>query len=166
MKLVKWISGGLLATVGLCFSLLFFILALVEPPEDPSERTGLIAAGFLFGVPPGLLGGALLWSAHHQTQREYQDKLWTAFYELIQRQDGHVSVLSYAMQAKVTGEVARQFLDARSQEFNGHFRVSAEGDISYWFNPRIGQDKLLNPEPLDTISSDALSDAVNLEQEL
>lgn len=165
MKLVKWISGGVLATVGLCFSLLFFILAVVETPEDPSERAGMIAAGFIFGLPPGLLGGALLWSAHHQTQRDYQNQLWNAFYELIQTQDGHVSVLSYAMQAKVTGEVARQFLNARSQEFNGHFRVSSEGDISYWFNPRIGQDKYPHHESLDTVSYDTLPDAVNPEQE-
>lgn len=174
MKVVKWISGGVLATIGLGFSLLCFVVAIVEPPADPessSDRADLIAAG-LFFLPPGLLGGFLLWSAYRQTQREYQDKLWNAFYELIQTQDGHVSALSYAMHAKVTGEVARQFLDARSQEFNGHFRVSTEGDISYWFNPRIGQDQS-QPQldevsdllPLDTLPPESSSTTLHPEQE-
>ncbi|MGP1382296.1 MAG: hypothetical protein ACTS2F_01985 [Thainema sp.] len=173
MKLLKWIFGGCFATAGLLWLLLCIAIAAVEKFEDPSERVNILAAGFVMGLPPSLLGGVLLWSAYQQGQREYHDRLWNAFYELIQTDGGHISALSYAMKAKVTGEVARQFLDARSREFNGHFRVSAEGDISYWFSPQLGQgkpsyqlDQVLDPLPLDTLPLESSPESTYPEQEL
>ena len=71
--------------------------------------------------------------AQHQTQQQ-QDQLNNVFYDLIQRYQGRISVLDFAMNAKVDAATARAFLDQKAQEFFANFEPIDNGDVIYVFN--------------------------------
>lgn len=52
-----------------------------------------------------------------------------------------MTVLDFAMTAKVTAIAARDFLDARAKEFSAHFEITERGDIFYLF-PTLKADQV------------------------
>ncbi|MGB6017186.1 MAG: hypothetical protein WBG32_20805, partial [Nodosilinea sp.] len=78
----------------------------------------------------GLLGGAI-WYWRWRKARE--QALHQLFYAQIAVHQGRLSVLDFAIAAKITGREARQFLDQRAEEFWGDFEPTPTGDVLYTF---------------------------------
>ncbi|MBD0334330.1 MAG: hypothetical protein ICV62_02475 [Cyanobacteria bacterium Co-bin13] len=78
----------------------------------------------------GLLGaGFWFWQRRQQRQQD----LHQLFYQLIRASGGRISVLDFAIAARLTGPQARTFLDARAREFYANFEPTEQGDILYTF---------------------------------
>lgn len=82
-------------------------------------------------------GGYWLWQQWQQQQRRrqrQQAQLNAKFYQLLQRQQGRISVLDFAMFAKIEGVAAQSYLNAQAQAFSAYFETTLQGDIIYVFN--------------------------------
>ncbi len=66
-------------------------------------------------------------------KRQHQSKLMASFFELIRQEKGKISPLLFAMKTGMNGQDARKFLDERSNEFNGRYDVTENGDVFYVF---------------------------------
>jgi len=87
---------------------------------------------FLFAI--AAMGG-MGW-AWRRYQRQQQNKLAhldTVFYRLIQENQGRVTALDLAMNAKLSGEQVQKYLDERAKEFAAEFEVTEQGGIIYYF---------------------------------
>jgi hypothetical protein len=80
------------------------------------------------------VGTYLLWQRwlHHQQQQQTQ--LNQAFYQLLQTQNGRISVLDLAMQTQISGPQARDYLDAQARAFSANFEPTPDGNVLYVFN--------------------------------
>jgi len=114
-----------LCAAGLAFSVLRILL--------PSLRV----------VIPVVLGW-WLWRRFQNVQKTQQNALNAIFYQLIQDHQGRITVLDFAMMAKLPAATAREFLDARAKEFSAHFEVTEQGDTFYVFRTL----KSYHPQPL------------------
>ncbi|KOP25353.1 hypothetical protein AMR41_18330 [Hapalosiphon sp. MRB220] len=138
MKLIKKVSAGVLLT----FGFLFLAIASVEiltynqkpTPQEKQEAADTMIGGFIFGLPAVAYGGWLVWSLRKQHKKLLSDRLQSTFYLLIEENSGTISVLSFAKQAEITGEEARQYLDAKAKEFNATFDVNPQGGVYYHFH--------------------------------
>lgn len=62
------------------------------------------------------------------------DKLNSIFYQLIQENQGKITVLDLAMKAQISGNIAQDFLEKRAQEFAADFEIKDGGGILYQFS--------------------------------
>ncbi len=77
-------------------------------------------AGFLIlATPPTLLSGALSWNLRHS----YQRHLERCFFELLQARRGRISLMDFAVRAKISGQTAEQYLNQQAKVFQAHFDV-------------------------------------------
>lgn len=132
MKPIKKGATGLLLTLG-CF---FLLLAVYQPFGKETKRDKIISqvlTCLVYGLPLVGAGSWLAWDLHKDHQQEIRDRLQSTFYRLIKEGDGNITVLSFAMEAKLTAEQAKQYLDEKAKEFDGSLNVSEEGGISYYF---------------------------------
>lgn len=104
--------------------------------------------GLMFGVPTTLLGGWLVLGMYQQKRRnakalvaEKNDNLQlqeqvklSQFYQMLQTNNGKITLLSFAMQSQLPAAEAKDFLDQKAKEFNANFQVSEEGSVSYHFD--------------------------------
>lgn len=74
------------------------------------------------------------WKQQQQQQQRRQARLDAKFYQLLRQQQGHISVLDFAMYAQIHGAAAQDYLNAQAQAFLAHFETTARGDIIYVFN--------------------------------
>ncbi|MEO0540519.1 MAG: hypothetical protein AAFZ80_06605 [Cyanobacteria bacterium P01_A01_bin.105] len=81
--------------------------------------------------------GYWYWQRRYAHQRQRQNTLNHVFYDLLQAQQGRISVLDFAMQAQLSGTEARQYLDAQARAFSARFEPTPQGDILYIFS--LGQ---------------------------
>jgi hypothetical protein len=100
-----------------------------------------IQNGIIFGVPTLTLGGWLALSLYRHNRQEKKvikqqasENLQSIFYQMIQKNNGRVTVLGFAMQSELPAASAKEFLDARAKEFNANFKVSEDGGVSYHFD--------------------------------
>jgi hypothetical protein len=104
--------------------------------------------GLMFGVPTTLLGGWLVLGMYQQKRRntkalaaeknehlrlQEQARL-LEFYQMLQANNGKITLLGFAMQSQLPATEAKEFLDQKAKEFNANFQVSEEGSISYHFD--------------------------------
>ncbi|WP_016949929.1 hypothetical protein [Anabaena sp. PCC 7108] len=104
--------------------------------------------GIIFGVPTAILGVWLALGLYKQNQQdkkainqqmhEYlrcqeQAKL-SKFYQMLQENQGKITLLNFAMQSQLPATEARQYLDEKAKEFNANFQVTEEGAVSYHFD--------------------------------
>lgn len=75
------------------------------------------------------LGGLWIW----HRQQAFEKSLYILFYDLIEANQGRISVLDFAKASKLSGQQARLFLDARAREFYAGFEPTDIGDIIYTF---------------------------------
>jgi hypothetical protein len=139
MKLIRKIAAGLLLFIGLPITI-YGSFTLFDRDLVGEDREGTVAAIIIFGLPSTALGSWLIWELYAQNQREKAAKaqerlnqLQTTFYQLIQDQDGEISVLRLAAAAEISGEEAKAFLDDKAKEFSADFGVSDRGDVFYRF---------------------------------
>ncbi|MEM6838344.1 MAG: hypothetical protein AAF609_15980 [Cyanobacteria bacterium P01_C01_bin.120] len=70
-------------------------------------------------------------------QQQFQQRLHACFYDCLQRQQGKISTLEFAIAARITGPQARKFLDARAKDFFADFEPTTSGDILYTFGQTL-----------------------------
>ncbi|MBD2125313.1 hypothetical protein NDI39_26695 [Microcoleus sp. ZQ-A2] len=133
MKLIKKLSAGFLVTLG-SICLLAAAYAPFNHDISPEEQRSEAIACLLFGLPVTGAGGWMAWRLHQQGKNKRRDRLQSIFYGLLKKGKGQLTVLQFAMEAKLTGTEARQFLDEQAREFNGNFEVNDQGEIFYFFN--------------------------------
>ena len=85
------------------------------------------------------LGAASYWlwrqqQRRHRQRQRHQARLNTKFYQLLQRQQGRISVLDFAMHSRLDGTSAQAYLNAQAQAFSAYFETTLRGDIIYVFN--------------------------------
>lgn len=104
--------------------------------------------GLMYGVPTAFLGGWLVLGTYKQKRRNakalmqeelenlhYQEQAkLSQFYQMLQENNGRITLLGFAMQSHLPAIEAKQFLDQKAKEFNADFQVNEEGSISYHFD--------------------------------
>lgn len=83
-----------------------------------------------------LLAGGIAGWYRWQRHRDFQRRLYSCFYDCLPSYQGRISALDFAMAAHITGAQAREFLDARAQDFFADFEPTNHGDILYTFHHR------------------------------
>jgi hypothetical protein len=101
----------------------------------------IIRNGIIFGIPTMLLGGWMSLGLYRQSknekkvlQQQLSDRLQSTFYNMLQENQGRVTVLGFSMQSQLPAAEAREYLDLKAKEFNANFKVSEEGGVSYHFD--------------------------------
>ncbi len=84
---------------------------------------------FITGV--CVLLGSVLVSSFRRNQQ--QERLKYAFYELLEAENGCISLIQLAAEAGVDGLVAKQFLDEQVKLFGAELDVDKDGDTFYRF---------------------------------
>lgn len=139
MKALKIVFGSILLVLGAPI-ILGCVLLLTDPETDAEDRVGYLAVAAIIGGPIMVGAGLLYWSASQQDTQERQgqrqktqDQVRDIFFELLQQQQGRITVLQLAMAADIPGEAAKLYLDGQIREFGGDFEVSDQGTIIYLF---------------------------------
>ncbi len=70
---------------------------------------------------------------YQQQQKHKLAHLDSVFYKLIKENQGRVTALDLAMNAKLPGEKVQEYLDERASEFAADFEVTEQGGILYYF---------------------------------
>ncbi|MBF1988015.1 hypothetical protein [Fischerella thermalis] len=138
MKFIKKVSAGVL----LSFGFIFLMISAVEiltynqkpTPQEQQKAADTIIGGLVFGLPAIAYGGWLVWSMRKQHQKLLSDRLQSTFYHMVEENSGTISLLSFAKQAEISGEEARQYLDAKAKEFNATFDINSQGGVYYHFH--------------------------------
>jgi hypothetical protein len=133
MKLFKKVIAGLLLAFGVPLSILA-VTQILNPQTSQPDREDALTALILLTLPPTVVGGWLARGLYKQGQKEISDRLRTTFYRLIKEGNGQITILRFAMEAELSGQEARNYLDQRAKEFNATFEALDEGDIAYRFN--------------------------------
>lgn len=103
-------------------------------PEDIQEDKDAALGGLLFGIPSVAWGAWLARGLYKQAKQEQCDRLNSTFYRLIKESDGKITVLRLAMESKLPGKAAKEYLDEKAKEFQANFEVTESGDIIYHFH--------------------------------
>lgn len=136
MKFLKKVGAGLLLSLGF-FCLMIMISELVDrdtTPQEKSDSLDTVIFGIAFGVPMMAAGGWIVWGLQKQHQKNSSDRLQAIFYQLVQQENGHISVLNFAITAQIMPEEAKQYLDKKAQELNATFENNERGGVSYYFD--------------------------------
>jgi ribosomal protein L7/L12 len=144
IRQVKTIVAGVLLGIGMPITIACLVgLAGSEPPDpasqESSDRSGAVAALIFFGLTPTVMGGWLAWDNRHQGEQQSRDRLQATFFKLLRENNGHINVLRFSMEANISGEVAKAYLDERAREFNATFNVSEAGKLFYSFDAEFNQ---------------------------
>jgi large subunit ribosomal protein L7/L12 len=133
MKLIKKGAAGLLLALG---TLILASGAYAPFNHDISrqERMSEAMACLLFGIPITGAGGWLVWSLQQQSRQETQHRLQSIFHQLLKQSQGKITVMQFALEAQLTADVAKQYLDERAKEFSADFNVGEDGEIYYCFH--------------------------------
>lgn len=132
MKLIRKFASGFLLSWGFLF-LTVPAFVLPNPNASQDDKDQAIAC-LVIGIPTAAWGTWLAWGLYRQRQREERDRLQAIFYRLLQQGHGSITVLELAMEAKLSGEDAKQYLDAKAREFGATFDVTDRGSITYEFD--------------------------------
>ncbi len=152
------------------FVLAIFILrTTVQTVEELLQATvafamQLASVSLVVGI--AIAVGWLGWRwRRHRQQR--QEDLKAAFHHLLTLNQGKISVLELALQANVTSEQAKEYLDRQAQEFTANFEVNDRGDVDYLFawsspetipEPATTSEPETTPEPISQFTSADVSE--------
>ena len=138
MKLFQQLSAGLLLSLGFIFLMVVPVGIITYGQEDSQEEKqealSSILGGLILGVPTSAGGMWLFKGLRQQHQQKINNRLNSAFYRLIEQENGRISLLSFAKEAEITGEEAKKYLDLKAKEFNATFDVNPAGGIYYHFH--------------------------------
>ncbi|RAM52629.1 MAG: hypothetical protein C6Y22_04755 [Hapalosiphonaceae cyanobacterium JJU2] len=160
MKTGEKLAAGWLLTLGFMFLTLSVSAAIDKhnmlKPISPVDHDQVIdirnrealavldataKQGLIFGVPTLALGGWLVIGLFRQSRREKKvleqqvsEHLQSTFYQMLQENNGQITLLKFAMQSHLPAPVARQYLDEQAKVFNANYKISEEGGISYHFD--------------------------------
>ncbi|MEM9089267.1 MAG: hypothetical protein AAGC93_11030 [Cyanobacteria bacterium P01_F01_bin.53] len=74
------------------------------------------------------------WQKEEHQQQKQQARLDAKFYQLLQQQQGHISVMEFAMQAQINGEAAQAYLNRQAQAFSAYVETRLPGNMIYVFS--------------------------------
>lgn len=136
MKLIKKVGAGVLFSGGfLC--LMISLAGLVDPgttEQEKQEAQDAVIAGLILGVPLSAGGNWIVWGLYRQAKKELSDRLQSTFYQLIKQGNGQITVLQFAMEAKLTPKLAKEYLDEKAKELDAHFTTNNMGGVYYHFH--------------------------------
>ncbi len=141
MNLLKKIAAGLLLSWGfICLTLVVSIY--MTPKEKLTQHDKDAALGLLiFGLPPAAAGGWIVRGLYRKSRMEKalreqaeRDRLNSMFFQLLEENQGQITVMRLAMHSHLSAEEAQIFLDEKAKEFNATFDVTERGDVFYNFN--------------------------------
>jgi hypothetical protein len=90
-------------------------------------------SGMMFWTIATTAGMAWAYKLYQQQQKNKLAHLDSVFYRLIKENQGRVTALDLAMNAKLPGEKVQEYLDERAKEFAADFEVTEQGGILYYF---------------------------------
>ncbi|BAZ39589.1 hypothetical protein NIES4101_55430 [Calothrix sp. NIES-4101] len=138
MKLLTKLAAAGMLSLGF----IFLIISVSALPELQNKNNNSLqiqeaketaSAGIAFSVPLLAGGGYMLWGLRRKHRQILSDRLQSTFYHLIEQHQGRISVLLLAKEANITGQEAKEYLDAKAKEFNASFDLSSDGGIYYYF---------------------------------
>jgi hypothetical protein len=137
MKFFKKVSAGIL----LSFGFLFLMVGMAELSEKDRDSDSAIWGCLALGVPMLAGGGWIVWGLDRKYRKQLEskkkqedDRLNSIFFRLLKEEKGRVTTLQMAMEAQISGEEARDYLDRKAKEFEATFDVGDHGEIFYLFN--------------------------------
>lgn len=133
MKLLQKVIAGFLLVFGVPLSLVA-VTEITNPQTSPQDRDDALAALLILTLPAASVGGWVAWRLYKAGDKETRDRLRSTFYRLVKENNGQLSVLYFAMEAQLSGEQARDYLDERAKEFNATFEPLDDGGIVYQFH--------------------------------
>ncbi|MBE9236313.1 hypothetical protein IQ227_09775 [Anabaena aphanizomenioides LEGE 00250] len=157
MKTAEKLAAGWLLTLGFMF-LTISVTAGIEkltaeksiniPTQDEYdwqnpdyENNDTIVGGIIFGVPSLILGGWLALGLYKESRQDKKaitqqnhERLQSQFYQILQTNNGRITLLGFAMQSQLPAAEAKEYLDQKAKEFNANFQVNEEGGVSYHFD--------------------------------
>lgn len=72
------------------------------------------------------------------SQKNIMQRLDEAFYQLLESENGHITLIQLATTARVDAEVTRAYLEHQAKAFDATLEVDADGDSFYRF-PKLHQ---------------------------
>ncbi|EAW35686.1 hypothetical protein [Lyngbya sp. PCC 8106] len=147
MRFIKGIFG-ILAYGSAAFFLLSAIVVLFDSDSDLASNFFVcliclvITAGFaklgqwLMKKPP--LSGEANQQVKSEEQTGTKDlqstlDLQSIFYKLVEKNQGSITVMQFAIAAGISGEDSKAYLEQQAKQFEAHFDVSETGTIVYKF---------------------------------
>ncbi|HEY9672925.1 MAG TPA: hypothetical protein V6D11_15890 [Waterburya sp.] len=133
MKRIKKVAAGTLLTL----SGFFLLLAVYQPFNDyakPDEKLSNALAYLVAGLPLAGAGGWIAWRLQQQAKKQKRDRLQSTFYRLLKKGNAQLTLLGFAMEADLSAEAAKQYLDQKAREFNATFDVCDGGGVVYVFH--------------------------------
>jgi len=125
------VLGGLFLVSGGTVSLgILFTLAVLQPGSI--GLTILLTLLIFLGLTPAALGGLMLYTSLRADYYAIRDR----FFQLLQANQGRISLLDFAAATRLEPTIARRYLDGWAKDFFATFEVSEDGDIDYIFTNR------------------------------
>ena len=131
MKLLKKIAASCLLSLGSIF-LLITIITFIEPEQTQESREDKLISLF-FGLPLTISGGLLVWSLSKQNQQQKDNQIRSQFLHLVEEENGSITVLNFAKEAKISSVEAKKYLDKYLKEFEAILEITEQGNIIYKF---------------------------------
>ncbi|MDX2228758.1 MAG: hypothetical protein NW220_03925 [Leptolyngbyaceae cyanobacterium bins.349] len=125
------VLGGLFLVSGGAVSLGIGVGLIVAQPGS-ILLTVLLTLLVFFGLAPAALGGLLLYTSVRADRHAIRDR----FFQLLQANQGRLSLLDFAAATRLEPAIARRHLDGWAKEFCATFEVTVDGDIDYVFTNR------------------------------
>lgn len=119
------LGGGGAVSLGIVLG-----IALLHPGSI--GLTILLTLMVLMGVAPASLGGVLLYTSVLANRHAIRDR----FFQLLQANQGRVSLLDFAAATRLEPAIARRYLDGWAKDCLATFEVTADGDVDYVFANR------------------------------
>lgn len=139
MKSLTKVTAGFLLTFGfVCLMISASAISQLADKDqntlEQQDATDTFIGGIALGVPLVAGGGYMLWGLRRRHEKLLSDRLDSTFYQILKADNGRITVLQLAMEAQLSGEQAKQYLDQKAKEFNATFEPSDQGNISYLFH--------------------------------
>ena len=102
-------------------------------------------SGGMFWTIAAAAGIGWAYKLYQQQQKHQLAYLDSVFYRLIKENQGRVTSLDLAMNAKLPGSKVQEYLDDRASEFAADFEVTEQGGILYYFQvaPNVNQTETI-----------------------
>jgi hypothetical protein len=120
-----FLVGGGTISVGILFG-------IVVAHPGSLLLTVLLTLLVFLGLAPAALGGVLLYTSFKADHHAIRDR----FFQLLQLNQGRLSLLDFAAATRLEPAIARRHLDLWAKEFCATFEVTDDGDIDYVFANR------------------------------
>ncbi len=115
------------------------------------------------------LGAAGFWlwrqfCKKQQHKQRQQARINAKFYQLLQQQQGRISVLDFAMRTQLDGAAAQAYLNTQAQSFSAFFETTPQGDLIYVFSSAAVRGSASQAEAVWAYSEQTYSEQARAEQ--